>query len=97
MKRYLQLLGEMKSYQMPQAKRAVEDLESDDELVVVLPEQSAAEAIQQWATNQGYTASKPVKSGEGIGGVRWHVTVRRSRPVEGAPSSGAPAPPAAAS
>ncbi len=97
MKRYLQLLGEMRDYQLPQAKHALQDLEPDDELVVVLQEQSAAEAIQQWATSQGYAVSKPIRSGEGIASVRWHVTVRKGQAIEGTPSSHAPTPPDATS
>jgi TusA-related sulfurtransferase len=84
MKRTLQLLGEMRNYQLPQAKRAVEEMAADEELVIILPEQSLAEAIQQWATGQGYTASNPKKSGEGI--IRWQVSVQK------AASSGAKAP-----
>ena len=76
MKRTLQLLGEMKNYQLPQAKRAVEEMAADEELVIILPEQSLAEAIQQWATGQGYTASNPKKSGEGI--IRWQVSVQKA-------------------
>ncbi|MBI3780667.1 MAG: hypothetical protein HY278_06385 [candidate division NC10 bacterium] len=76
MKRTLQLLGEMRNYQLPQAKRAVEEMAADEELVIILPEQSLAEAIQQWATGQGYTASNPKKSGEGI--IRWQVSVQKA-------------------
>jgi TusA-related sulfurtransferase len=76
MKRTLQLLGEMKNYQLPQAKRAVEEMAANEELVIILPEQSLAEAIQQWATGQGYTASNPKKSGEGI--IRWQVSVQKA-------------------
>jgi TusA-related sulfurtransferase len=75
MKRYLQMLGEMRNYQLSQAKRAVQEMEADDELVIVVPEQSMAETIQQWAAGQGYTASNPKKGGEGM--IRWHVTVQK--------------------
>ena len=64
MMRYLQLLGEMRNYQLPQAKRAVQEMGADEELVIIVPEQSMAEAIQQWATGQGYTVSNPKRSGE---------------------------------
>ncbi len=76
MMRYLQLLGEMRNYQLPQAKRAVQDMGTDEELVIIVPDQSMAEAIQQWATGQGYTVSNPKKSGEGM--IRWQVTVKRA-------------------
>lgn len=92
MKRYLQLLGEMKRYQLPQAKSAVQEMESDDELVIVVPERSLAEAIQQWATSQGYTVSNPKKGGEGI--VRWQLTVQKTASVGEKPSAQAPAVPA---
>ncbi|MGH7370176.1 MAG: sulfurtransferase TusA family protein [Candidatus Methylomirabilaceae bacterium] len=87
MKRYLQLLGEMRGYQLPQARQAIQEMEADDELVIVAPEQGVAEAIQQWATSQGYTVSKPTKSGEGIGIIRWHLTVRKATTVK-EPASG---------
>ena len=92
MKRYLQLLGEMGDYQLPQAKSAVQEMEPDDELVIIVPDQSMAATIQQWATGQGYTVSNPKRSGEGI--TRWHVTVQKATPKEEKPSSEAPAPPA---
>ena len=92
MKRYLQLLGEMRNYQLPQAKSAVQEMEPDDELVIIVPDQSMAEAIQQWATGQGYTVSNPKRSGEGM--TRWQVTVQKTvAPGEG-PPAGAPALPA---
>jgi len=92
MKRYLQLLGEMRDYQLPQAKSAVQEMEPDDELVIIVPDQSIAEAIQQWATGQGYTGSNPKRSGEGM--TRWQVTVQKATPKEEKPSSEAAAPPA---
>lgn len=79
MKRYLQLLGEMRNYQLPQAKTAVQEMERDDELVIVVPEQSTAEAIQQWAAAQGYSVSNPKRGGEGM--LRWQLTVQKSAPV----------------
>ena len=88
MKRTLQLLGEMKNYQLPQAKRAVEEMAADEELVIILPEQSLAEAIQQWATGQGYTASNPKKSGEGI--IRWQVSVQKAASSGEKAPAGAP-------
>ena len=92
MKRYLQLLGEMRNYQLPQAKSAVQEMEPNDELVIIVPDQSMAEAIQQWATGQGYTVSDPKRSGEGM--TRWQVTVQKATPKEEKPSSEAAAPPA---
>jgi TusA-related sulfurtransferase len=88
MKRTLQLLGEMRNYQLPQAKRAVEEMAADEELVIILPEQSLAEAIQQWATGQGYTASNPKKSGEGI--IRWQVSVQKAASSGEKAPAGAP-------
>lgn len=88
MKRTLQLLGEMKNYQLPQAKRAVEEMAADEELVIILPEQSLAEAIQHWATGQGYTASNPKKSGEGI--IRWQVSVQKAASSGEKAPAGAP-------
>lgn len=92
MKRYLQLLGEMKRYQLPQAKTAVQEMEADDELVIIVPEQSLAEAIQQWATSQGCTVSNPKKSGEGI--VRWQLTIQKTASAGEKPPAEAPAVPA---
>ena len=92
MKRILQLLGEMKDYQLPQAKRAVQELAADEELMIVVPEQSTAEAIQQWATGQGWTVSNPKKSGEVI--VRWQVTVQKAAASAEKPAAAAPTPPA---
>jgi len=91
MKRYLQLLGEMKRYQLPQAKSAVQEMEADDELVIVVPEQPLAEEIRQWATSQGCTASNPKRSGEGI--VRWQLTVQKTASAGEQPPSDAPAVP----
>ncbi len=80
----------MRNYQLPQAKLAVQEMTADDELVIVVPEQSVAEAIQQWATSQGYTVSSPRKIGEGI--TRWHLTVQKAAtPGENSPA-GAPTP-----
>ena len=92
MKRTLQLLGEMRNYQLPQAKRAVEEMAADEELVIILPEQSLAEAIQQWATGQGYTASNPKKSGEGI--IRWQVSVQKAASTAEKPQAAAQTVPA---
>ena len=92
MKRTLQLLGEMKGYQLPQAKRAVQEMAAEEELVIIVPEQSLAEAIQQWATSQGYTVSNPRKSGEGM--IRWQVTVQRAAAPGERPPAGAPTLPA---
>jgi TusA-related sulfurtransferase len=97
MKRYLQLLGEMRGYQLPQARLAIQEMEADDELVIVAPEQGVAEAIQQWATGQGYTVSKPTKSGEGLGIIRWQLTVRKAAAVKVPATSDAAAPPATTS
>lgn len=88
MKRYLQLLGEMKRYQLPQAKLALQEMEADDELVIVAPEQSVAEAIQEWAANQGYTVSSPKKIGEGM--VRWQLTVQKATAAGATPPVEAP-------
>jgi TusA-related sulfurtransferase len=92
MKRYLQLLGEMRGYQLPQAKSSVQDMEPDDELVIIVPDQSMAEAIQQWATGQGYTVSNPKRSGEGM--TRWQVTVQKAVAPGERPPAGVPALPA---
>ncbi len=92
MRRILQLMGEMKNYQLPQAKRAVEEMAAEEELVIVVPEQSLAEAIQQWATSQGYTVSNPRKSGEGM--IRWQVTVQKAAAPGEKPPAGAPTLPA---
>ena len=94
MKRYLQLLGEMRNYQLPQAKTAVQEMEADDELVIIVPEQSTAEAIQQWAAAEGYSASIPKRGGEGI--FRWQLTVQKSTPIsKTTPSAESPAEPPA--
>jgi len=92
MRRILQLMGEMKNYQLPQAKRAVQEMAAEEELVIVVSEQSLAEAIQQWATSQGYTVSNPRKSGEGM--IRWQVTVQKAAASGERPPTGAPTPPA---
>ncbi len=92
MRRILQLMGEMKNYQLPQAKRAVQEMAAEEELVIVVPEQSLAEAIQQWATSQGYTVSNPRKSGEGM--IRWQVTVQKAAAPGERPPGGAPTLPA---
>ena len=92
MMRYLQLLGEMRNYQLPQAKRAVQEMGADEELVIIVPDQSMAEAIQQWATGQGYTVSNPKKSGEGI--IRWQVTVQKPEAPAEKPPAGTPTVPA---
>jgi len=88
MKRYLQLLGEMKRYQLPQAKVALQEMEADDELVIVAPDQSVAEAIKEWAASQGYTVSIPKKIGEGM--VRWQVTVQKATATGATPPVEAP-------
>ncbi len=93
MKRFLQLLGEMKSYRLPTAKRALEELAVDDELVVVVPEQALAGEIQQWATSQGLTVAAPKKILDGL--PRWQLSVKKAAPapaVEDKPAAAAPAP-----
>lgn len=89
MKRYLQLLGEMRNYQLPQAKQALQEMAADDELVIVVPEQSLVDAIQQWATSQGYTVAAPKKIIEGM--ARWQLTVKKATPAEEKPAAAAPA------
>lgn len=97
MKRYLQLLGEMTNYRLPQAKRALQELAPDDELVIVVPDQSLAQAIQEWATGQGLTAAAPKKMLDGL--ARWQLSVKKAAPVpvvEEKPPAQAPTPAAAA-
>ena len=95
MKRFLQLLGEMSHYRLPQAKLALQELAADDELVIVVPEQSLAGEIQQWATSQGFTAAAPKKILDGL--TRWQLSVKKAAPVpvEEKPPVQAPAPAAA--
>lgn len=92
MKRFLQLLGEMKSYRLPTAKRALEELAVDDELVIVVPEQALAGEIQQWATSRGLTAAAPKKILDGL--PRWQLSVKKAAPVpvEEKPATAAPTP-----
>lgn len=82
----------MRNYQLPQAKRAVQGMGTDEELVIIVPDQSMAEAIQQWAAGQGYTVSNPKKSGEGI--IRWQVTVQQPKAPAEKPPAGTPTVPA---
>ncbi|MDE2060527.1 MAG: hypothetical protein KGL31_06920 [candidate division NC10 bacterium] len=91
MKRFLQLLGEMKNYRLPTAKRALQELAADDELVIVVPEQSLAGEIQQWATSQGFTVAAPKKILDGL--ARWQLSVKKAVPapvVEEKPAAAAP-------
>lgn len=93
MKRFLQLLGEMKPYLLPQAKHAVQEIAAGDELVIVVPEQALAQAIQEWATSQGYTVPTPKKIIEGL--ARWQVTIQKpATPAEQPAAGAAAAPPA---
>ncbi len=90
MTRYFQLLGEMSHYRLPQAKLALQELAADDELVIVVPEQSLAGEIQQWATSQGFTVAVPKKI---LGGLaRWQLSVTKPTPVpvEEKPAAAAP-------
>ncbi|MBZ0160736.1 MAG: hypothetical protein K8G79_11460 [bacterium] len=95
MKRFLQLLGEMSHYRLPQAKLALQELAADDELVIVVPEQSLAGEIQQWATSQGFTVAAPKKILDGL--PRWQLSVKKAVPVpvEEKPATAAPTPVAA--
>lgn len=96
MKRYLQLLGEMKSYRLPTAKLALQELIVEDELVIVVPEQALAAEIQQWATSQGFTVAAPKKMLDGL--ARFQLSVKKAVPapaVEDKPAAAAPAPAAA--
>jgi TusA-related sulfurtransferase len=95
MKRFLQLLGEMKSYRLPTAKRALEELAVDDELVIVVPEQALAGEIQQWATSQGLTVAAPKKMLDGL--ARFQLSVKKAAPapVEEKPAATALTPAAA--
>jgi len=79
MKRFLQLLGEMSHYRLSQAKLALQELAEDDELVIVVPEQSLAGEIQQWATSQGFTVAAPKKILDGL--ARWQLSVKKAVPV----------------
>jgi TusA-related sulfurtransferase len=87
MKRYLQLLGELRNSQRSQAMNAIREMEPGDELVIVAPEQSVADEIHHWASSQGYAVSTPKKIGEGI--PRWHLTLQKPWPVE-TPQASAP-------
>ncbi|MDD5559735.1 hypothetical protein [Candidatus Methylomirabilis sp.] len=95
MKRFLQLLGEMSHYRLPQAKLALQELAADDELVIVVPEQSLAGEIQQWATSEGFTVAAPKKILDGL--PRWQLSVKKATPVpvEEKPPAAAPTPAAA--
>jgi len=89
MKRFLQLLGEMSHYRLPQAKLALQELAADDELVIVVPEQSLAGEIQQWATSEGFTVAAPKKI---LGGLtRWQLSVTKATPAEEKPAGAAAA------
>src|SRR5574337_1114905 len=95
MKRFLQLVGEMSRYRLPQAKLALQELADDDELVIVVPEQSLVTEIQQWATSQGLTVAAPKKMLDGL--ARWQLSVKKTVPVpvEEKPPAAAPTSPAA--
>lgn len=95
MKRYLQLLGEMSRYRLPQVKLALQELAADDELVIVVPEQSLTAEIQQLVTSQGYTAAAPKKMLDGL--TRWQLLIKKATPVEEKPAAAAPAPASPAS
>lgn len=97
MKRFLQLLGEMSHYRLPQAKLALQELAADDELVIVVPEQSLAGEIQQWATSEGFTVAAPKKILDGL--PRWQLSVKKAAPVpvEETPAAAAPTPASPAS
>jgi len=91
MKRFLQLLGEMKNYRLPTAKLALQELIVDDELVIVVPEQALAAEIQQWATSQGFTVAAPKKMLDGL--ARFQLSVKKAVPaVEDKPAAAAPTP-----
>lgn len=94
MKRFLQLLGEMRHYRLPQAKLALQELGADDELVIVVPEQSLVAEIQQWATSQGFTVAAPKKMLDGL--ARWQLSVKKAVPAPVVEDKPAAAPPAAA-
>lgn len=94
MKRYLQLVGEMKQYRLSQAKLALQELVTDDELVVVVPEQSLAGEIQQWATSQGLTVAPPKKMLDGL--TRWQLSIKKAVPAPAVEAKPAAATPAAA-
>ncbi|MCZ7626278.1 MAG: hypothetical protein M5R38_11210 [Candidatus Methylomirabilis sp.] len=92
MKRFLQLLGEMRQYRLAQAKLALQELVTDDELVIVVPEQSLIAEIQQWATSQGLTVAAPKKMLDGL--ARWQLSVKKAVPapaVEAKPATAATA------
>lgn len=92
MKRFLQLLGEMRQYRLAQAKLALQELVTDDELVIVVPEQSLIAEIQQWATSQGLTVAAPKKMLDGL--ARWQLSVKKAIPapaVEAKPATTATA------
>ena len=90
MTRYFQLLGEMSHSRLPQAKLALQELAADDELVIVVPEQSLVGEIQQWATSQGYTVATPKKI---LGGLtRWQLSVTKPTPAEEKPAAAELAP-----
>jgi len=94
MKRFLQLLGEMSHYRLPQAKLALQELAADDELVIVVPEQALAGEIQQWATSQGMTVAAPKKILDGL--PRWQLSIKNVTPVPVEAKPAAVAPTAAA-
>lgn len=86
----------MSHYRLPQAKLALQELAADDELVIVVPEQSLIAEIQQWATSQGFTVAAPKKMLDGL--ARWQLSVKKAVPapvVEEKPAAAAPAPAAA--
>jgi hypothetical protein len=91
MKRFLQLVGEMSHYRLKTAKLALQELIPDDELVIVVPEQSLVGEIQQWATSQGLTVAAPKKMLDGL--ARWQLSVKKVVPapvVEEKPAAAAP-------
>lgn len=73
MQKKLEVLGMVCPFPLVEAKQAMEDLHSNDELIIDFDCTQATDAIPRWAVEEGHE----VTNFEQLGDAQWTITVKK--------------------
>ncbi|NSL52520.1 sulfurtransferase TusA family protein [Calidifontibacillus erzurumensis] len=73
MQKVLEVMGQVCPFPLVEAKKAIQELNSGDELVIQFDCTQATESIPRWAAEEGHK----VTNFEQIGDAAWTITVQK--------------------
>lgn len=73
MQKVLEVMGQVCPFPLIEAKKEIEEINSQDELVIKFDCTQATESIPRWAAEAGHT----VTNFEQIGEAAWTITVKK--------------------